>query len=229
MRPRAFDKFLLAGAFPYVMTVFGCIAAFAADPVSNPALSDTPPPLGTSPAPATISQPPASAAVTPGASAPAKSGKRPRRPRDPNAAPKPPRRPKEIPFPLPINEDAVDLVLPENSSTGTLLMNLMTVKARRISDNLVQMNETHVDVNHPDGTEDFHIDLPTSVFDLKTHIISSEQPVTVRTKDFELTGERMEFNTVDRTGKLLGQVHMHIHNFKQLAGPPQTSPTPPTP
>jgi hypothetical protein len=37
----------------------------------------------------------------------------------------------------------------------------------------------------------------------------------------------MEFNTVDRTGKLLGHVSMHIHNLKQVAAVPDATPTPP--
>ncbi len=83
-----------------------------------------------------------------------------------------------------------------------------------------------IHLNHPDGSEDFHVQLPDSIFNLKTNIITSDHPVTVRTADFELTGERMEFNTVDRTGELKGIVHMVIHNFKQVAGVVPTTPAP---
>jgi lipopolysaccharide export system protein LptC len=66
--------------------------------------------------------------------------------------------------------------------------------------------------------------MPASVFNLKTHIITSEDPVVVRTQDFELTGEKMEFNTVDRTGRLLGKVRMVVHNLKQVTAQPEPSP-----
>ena len=75
-----------------------------------------------------------------------------------------------------------------------------------------------MDFNKPDGKEDFHVVMPASVLNLKTHIIASEDPVTVRTQDFELTGEKMEFNTVERSGQLMGNVRMVVHNLKQLAG-----------
>ncbi len=60
--------------------------------------------------------------------------------------------------------------------------------------------------------------VPTSVFNLKTKIIHSDNPVSVHTQDFDLTGEKMEFDTAERTGKLMGKVRMRVHNLKQVAG-----------
>ncbi len=131
------------------------------------------------------------------------------------------KKPKPIPFPLPVGDSGKVLTIPEYSGTAQLLSQIMAMKATRISNELVQMKEMKMDLYHPDGKEDFHIILPTSVFNLETHIITSEEPVTVQTQDFELTGEKMEFNTVDRTGRLLGNVHMVIHNLKQAVGPQQ--------
>ena len=134
--------------------------------------------------------------------------------------------PKPIPFPLPLHEDAKEIKIPETSSDGTLLSKLMALKATRIDEDHVRMNEMNLDLYHPDGKEDFHIIMPTSVFNLKTRIITSQDPVTVRTQDFELTGEKMEFNTVDRTGRLIGKVRMLVHNLKQMAGGPDATPKP---
>ena len=126
---------------------------------------------------------------------------------------------------MPIGETGKELNIPEYSVVGQLLSQIKTFTAKRLTNELIQMNEMKMDLYHPDGKEDFHIILPTSVFNLETHIITSDAPVTVQTQDFELTGDRMEFNTVDRTGQLLGHVHMSIHNLKQVAGP-QPPPTP---
>ena len=221
MKPRA-SNLLLA------VLLLCLLAAMGGPSISRAALdspvAETPLPLdATSPSPSSAVSASPAASAKPGKGA--KPGKQPKV-KDPNATPKPRKPPKEIPFVLPIGNDATHIVIPENSSTGTLLMNLMALKASRVTNELVQMNETNIDVNHADGSEDFHIALPACVFNLKTHIINSDNPVTVRTPDFELTGEKMEFDTVDRTGKLLGHVHMHIHNLKQIAGPPQTPSTP---
>lgn len=148
-------------------------------------------------------------------------------PASPATKPKParakqenPNRPlsKEIPFPLPINEIARAVKIPQTGLAGELVSQLMAAKIKRIDDDHVEMESMNIDLYQPDGKSDFHIVVPTSVFNLKTRIIRSDNPVTIRTQDFELTGERMEFDTVERTGKLMGKVQMRIHNLKQVAG-----------
>ena len=130
------------------------------------------------------------------------------------------KKPKPIQFPLGVSDSAKKLKIPETDRAGALLSLLMAAKATRVDDEHVQMSEMNLDLYHPDGKEDFHIIMPTSIFNLRTRIISSEDPVTVRTQDFELTGEKMEFNTVERTGKLMGKVRMLVHNLKQVASGP---------
>ncbi len=187
------------------------VPAPAAD--ASPAVLDTPPPLG--------SQTPAPAPA--GTVKPLKpSGKKAK----PTGTPKV-KAPKEFPFPLPIHEDANNARIPELNQLGNILSVINSAKMTRIDNEHVLMHEVRYDLNKPDGKQDFHITIPTSVFDLKTHVITSNDPVTVKADDFELTGERMEFNTVDRTGKLLGHVTMHIHNLKQVAAVPDATPSPP--
>ena len=145
-----------------------------------------------------------------------------------NGTPKPVRtkQQKAIPFVLPIGEDANDFKIPELGMAGELLSQLMAAKVTRVDNEHVEMHEAKIDLYHPDGKEDFHVLMPDSIFNLQTHIINSDHPVTVRTQDFELTGERMQFNTVDRTGELQGHVHMVIHNLKHVAGVAQPTPAP---
>ena len=119
-----------------------------------------------------------------------------------------------------------DFTMPQLGAAGEILSKLMSTKITRLDNEHVEMHGTQIDMNHPDGKSDFHVVLPDSIFNLKTNVISSDHAVTVRTDDFELTGERMEFNTVDRTGELQGHVHMVIHNFKQVAGVIPTTPAP---
>ena len=150
----------------------------------------------------------------------AKLGKKLKKALDSGAAKPTPgvKKPKPIQFPLGVADSAKKLKIPETDRAGALLSLLMAAKATRVDDEHVQMSEMNLDLYHPDGKEDFHIIMPTSIFNLQTRIISSEDPVTVRTQDFELTGEKMEFNTVERTGKLMGKVRMVVHNLKQVAG-----------
>ena len=167
--------------------------------------------------------PNASASVAPGKGKTNKNGKK---ASGANATAPAAKEPKPIPFPLPPGEDANTIRIPETGLDGRLLSQLMAQKATRIDNEHVRMNGMNLDLYHPDGKEDFHIIMPTSVFNLKTRIITSEDPVTVHTQDFDLTGEKMEFNTVDRTGRLIGKVRMLVHNLKQVAGLPDASPKP---
>lgn len=129
-----------------------------------------------------------------------------------------------IPLPFAPGRSAADVRLPDMDLTGKLLSLLQAEKATRLDEDRVRFEGMHLDFNKPDGKDDFHVVMPASVMNLKTHIISSDDPVTVRTQDFELTGEKMEFNTVEREGRLTGNVRMVIHNLKQLAGTTDASP-----
>ena len=171
-------------------------------------VSDTPPPLGV----ATPTATPTATIAKPSPTKAPKAGKV--------------RQPKEIPFPLPIGKFGHDIKIPQADITGQILQVLKSGKITRLDNERVEMHETNIDLFHPDGKEDFHVVLPDSILNLKTQIISSDHPVTVRTDDFELTGERMQFNTVDRTGELQGHVHMVIRNLKQVAGMTPATPAP---
>lgn len=122
-----------------------------------------------------------------------------------------------IPLPFAPGRAAANVRIPDLDVTGKILSLLMAEKATRLDEDRVKFEGLNLDFNKPDGKEDFRVVMPASVLNLKTHIISSDDPVTVHTQDFELTGERMEFNTVEREGRLSGNVRMVIHNLKQLA------------
>lgn len=141
-------------------------------------------------------------------------------PKPAHSKPENPNRPvsKDIPFPLPINEIARLVKIPQVDLKGELLSQLMAAKIKRIDDDHVEMETMNIDLYQADGKSDFHIVVPTSTFNLKTRIIHSDHPVSIHTQDFDLTGERMEFDTVERTGKLIGKVQMRVHNLKQVAG-----------
>ncbi len=128
-----------------------------------------------------------------------------------------------IPLPLPIGKPGVNVKIPDMDATGKLLSLLIAQKATRLDDDRVKLEGMHMDFNQPDGKQDFHIVMPASILNLKTHIIASDDPVTVRTQEFELTGEKMEFNTLEREGRLIGNVRMVVHNLKQLGEPKESA------
>ena len=174
----------------------------------------TPPPLGVA-----TPTPSATAADTPTG----KKNKKPRNPNDPTPTPKP-RKKHEIAFPVPIGRSAFGAKIPNYDAMGKLLSVLESAKMTHIDDEHVRMTEMKFDMNEGNGKDEYHVIMPTCVLDLKTNIITSDQPVIIRTKDFELTGEKVQFNTVEQTGELQGHVHMVIHNFKSVVTPGQPAP-----
>lgn len=147
-----------------------------------------------------------------------RKAKKPRDPSEPARTPKP-RKAKDIHFPVPKGEPATDIKVPEYSLEGQLLKQLMAAKATNIDDEHIQMEKMRIDLNKPDGSEDFHIEMPTSTLNLKTNVITTEQAVSIQTKDFDLYGEKMKFDTVERSGELVGRVHMVVRNAKPISLP----------
>ena len=66
---------------------------------------------------------------------------------------------------------------------------------------------------------DLEIDMTTSILDLKTRVLSSQERTTVKRADFELTGNSMEFNTSTREGTLVGDVKMIVHGRSHFGQP----------
>jgi hypothetical protein len=119
----------------------------------------------------------------------------------------------KINLPVPVGHDAKGLKIPYYDEAGKLQMTFNIGVASRIDESRVQMSELFLETYEDDGAPGMMIQLPTSVLDVNTRILTTEKSVTIRRSDFELTSERMEFNTQTRQGKLAGNVRMLIYNL----------------
>ena len=72
----------------------------------------------------------------------------------------------------------------------------------------------------PENQVDLRIDMRTSIFDLKTKILSSQERSTIRRTDFNIVGDSVEFDTNTRTGRLVGNVKMVITDQSHLMEKP---------
>ena len=139
---------------------------------------------------------------------------------DPNAPP------KAIDVPVPIGHDAKGLKIPYFGNDGKLQMNFNIGVASRIDGNHIRMSDLQIETFNDDGEHEMAIDLPTSVLDLTTSVISTKKHVTIRRADFELTGETMEFNTKTKQGGLGGSVRMLIYNLEAETAESSDTPQP---
>jgi hypothetical protein len=123
--------------------------------------------------------------------------------------------------PIPVGHEAKGITLPDYDLEGRLRGRFLAGVARRIDQNHLQMRDLKMHTYTLEEKPDLEIDMTTSILDLKTRVLSSQERTTVKRADFDLAGDSMEFNTSTRAGTLVGNVTMVVKgrsHFGQPAG-----------
>ena len=123
-------------------------------------------------------------------------------------------------IPLPVGHDAKGLVLPDFDSEGRLRGKFEAKTARRIDEGHVGFEDLQILTFTPESRPDLEIDMRTGVLDLKTRILSSKEPTTVKRADFNIVGDSVDFDTDHKTGRLVGNVKMVLTSQSQLIQKP---------
>jgi hypothetical protein len=123
-------------------------------------------------------------------------------------------------IPLPVGHEAKGLVLPDFDLEGRLRGKFVAGSARRLDDVHVAFHDLKITTFTPAQNPDLEIDLPSSIFDLKTRILTSKERGTISRADFNIVGDSVEFDTNARTGRLIGNVKMVITAQSKLEQPP---------
>jgi hypothetical protein len=121
-------------------------------------------------------------------------------------------------IPLPIGHEAKGLVLPDFDGEGHLRGRFEAGTARRIDEQHVGFQHLKITTYTPESQPDLQIDMQTSVLDLKTRILSSQERTTIQRADFDIAGDSVQFDTNTRTGRLIGNVKMVITDRSHLTG-----------
>lgn len=124
-------------------------------------------------------------------------------------------------IPLPIGHEAKGLVLPDFDSDGHLRGRFEAATARRLDEEHVGFESLKIITYTPENQVDLTIELPESVLDLKTRILSSNQRSTVTRADFNIVGDSVQFDTNTHTGKMIGNVKMVINGQSHLIEKPK--------
>jgi hypothetical protein len=126
-------------------------------------------------------------------------------------------------IPLPIGHEAKGLVLPDFDANGRLRGKFQAGTAHRIDEEHVGFQQLKITTYTPESQTDLQIDMRTSVLDLKTRILSSQERTTIQRSDFNIAGDSVQFDTNSKTGRLIGNVKMVISNKSHLTARPNTS------
>jgi hypothetical protein len=126
-------------------------------------------------------------------------------------------------IPLPIGHEAKGLVLPDFDSEGRLRGRFEAGTAHRIDQEHVGFEHLKITTYTPESQPDLQIDMHTSVLDLKTRILSSQERTTIQRSDFNIAGDSVQFDTNSKTGRLIGNVKMVITDKSHLTAKPNTN------
>ncbi|MEO5721478.1 MAG: hypothetical protein ABIR71_08420 [Chthoniobacterales bacterium] len=120
--------------------------------------------------------------------------------------------------PLAIGHEAKGLVLPDYSADGELQGRFEAEVAKRIDADHILFTGVKLTTYTPENTPDLAIDMPRSMLDLNTRIITSEVRTTITRADFTIEGDTLKFDTSARRGWLEGNVKMVIKNQADFLG-----------
>jgi hypothetical protein len=116
---------------------------------------------------------------------------------------------QEIDIPVPDGVPVKGIKVPSYSPDGKLLMMLDAEQARKLDADRIEFENLKIDA-YSDDDKKIYVELPRSIFNLTTRILTSESRVLIRREDFELVGDAGEFYTKTRFAKILGNVKMTI-------------------
>ena len=152
--------------------------------------------LGAAPGPVVPAQPPAVAASP--SPTPADAEKK-----------KDKKEPSQFEIPVPKGMPVHGIKVPHRDENGKLIMVLEAEVANKIDDQHIAMTNMKIDAFDDEGKK-IYIELPSSIFNLDTRILSGETHALIRRDDFEITGDALEFNLKTRQGTIRGHIKMII-------------------
>jgi hypothetical protein len=126
-------------------------------------------------------------------------------------------------IPLPIGHEAKGLVLPDFDGEGHLRGRFEAGTAHRIDQEHIGFQHLKITTYTPENQTDLQIDMYTSVLDLKTRVLSSQERTTIQRADFNIAGDSVYFDTNTRSGRLIGNVKMVISDQSHLTAKPNSS------
>ena len=113
-------------------------------------------------------------------------------------------------------------MLPDFDGEGHLRGRFEAGTAHRIDQEHIGFERLKITTYTPENHPDLQIDMHTSVLDLKTRVLSSQERTTIQRADFNIAGDSMYFDTNTRTGRLIGNVKMVITDQSHLTAKPNS-------
>ena len=128
-------------------------------------------------------------------------------------------------FPVPKGQLQKGIRIPIFSPEGKLLYTFQIGVAEVVDEDHIKLGVAHVETFRENGEHEYDIDLSDSVLNQKTHDLTSNVHVTIKRREFELSGNSVTFNLRTKIGKLGNGVKMVIYDasatFAKADGKPE--------
>jgi lipopolysaccharide export system protein LptC len=126
--------------------------------------------------------------------------------------------PVPIDIPIPVGEPVSGIKIPQYDETGKLSMTLLAGKARKLDDRKVEFENLKISFTDKEGKE-ILVEIPHALLDTQTKVLSAESKTVITREDFDIDGEKAEFDTVSRTGRFKGRVRASFRNSATFGQP----------
>jgi hypothetical protein len=117
--------------------------------------------------------------------------------------------------PMPIGVPVKGLRIPQYDENGKQVMLFDAEVARKIDADNMAMENLKIEATS-DEDKKFYVELPKSIFNLPTRILTGTDGISIRRDDFQITGDAGEFQTKSRFAKVSGNIKMIIFNTQNL-------------
>jgi hypothetical protein len=114
-----------------------------------------------------------------------------------------------IDLPIPVGIPMNGLKIPHYDDEGKQDMLMESDVATKIDDETIEFQNLRIEALDDEGRKIF-VELPHSVFNLESRILSGNQSARIHREDFEIKGDSIEFDTRTKFGRMRGQVTMII-------------------
>jgi hypothetical protein len=120
-------------------------------------------------------------------------------------------KPRDFDMPVPLGIPVKGIKIPHRDDSGKLVMTIEAEVATKLDEHHVEMENMKIESLDDDG-KTMNIELPHSIFDLETRILSGDSRAVIHREDFNISGDTIEFHTKTRNATLRGKIHMIIQS-----------------
>jgi hypothetical protein len=107
--------------------------------------------------------------------------------------------------PVPVGEPVKGIKIPQYDEQGKLTMNLTAETALKLDEKKVEFNNLRIQFADKEEKE-IIVEIPHSILDLESRLLVADSRTEIRREDFDIAGDKAEFDTVARTGTFKGPV-----------------------